>query len=71
MMLELLHQVRRYKAEHNLSIGAELATLHIGVQAKFHAALESAIIDLKSATRAKDIVLEISEARELLICVIG
>ncbi len=71
MMLELLHQVRRYKAEHNLSIGAELATLHIGVQAKFHAALESAIIDLKSAMRARDIVLEISEARELLICVIG
>ncbi len=71
MMLELLHQVRRYKAEHNLSVGAELATLHIGVQAKFQAALESAIIDLKSATRVKDIVIEISEAQELLTCVIA
>ncbi|MBA2393081.1 MAG: valine--tRNA ligase [Ktedonobacteraceae bacterium] len=55
MLLELLHQVRRYKAEHNLSVGAEVATLHINVPAKFQVTLASALIDLKSATRARDI----------------
>jgi valyl-tRNA synthetase len=73
MILELLHQVRRYKAEHNLSVGAELATLHIRVQAARQSELASAVIDLKSATRAKDIILERSDAKELLlrVCMTG
>ncbi len=58
-ILELLHQVRRYKAEHNLSVGAELATMHFSVQSKLQPALAAALIDLKSAMRAKDIVLDL------------
>ncbi len=58
-ILELLHQVRRYKAEHNLSVGAELTTMHFSVQAALQPAVTSALIDLKSATRAKNIVLDV------------
>ena len=58
-ILELLHQVRRYKAEHNLSVGAELATMHFSVQAALQPAVTSALIDLKSATRARNIVLDV------------
>ena len=57
-ILELLHQARRYKAEHNLSVGAELATLHFSVRSTLLPALRYALIDLKSATRARDITLE-------------
>ncbi|HET9918966.1 MAG TPA: valine--tRNA ligase [Ktedonobacteraceae bacterium] len=53
-LLELLHQVRRHKAERNLSIGAPLEALHISSQQK--ALLEAASTDIKSATRAKEIV---------------
>jgi valyl-tRNA synthetase len=70
MLLELLHQVRRYKAEHNLSVGAELSTLHINVRAAFHPSLEAVLIDLKSATRVRDIVLEESEAQDLFLRVL-
>ncbi len=51
-LLELLHNVRRYKAEHGLSVGAELEELHITAQQA------SALIDLKSATRAKIIIID-------------
>ncbi len=63
-ILELLRQVRRYKAERGLSIGAELETLHMSIQANQRPALEAALIDLKSATRAQNIVLEDSERLE-------
>lgn len=58
-LLELLHQVRRYKAERGLSIGAELEALHITgcLEAAQRASLEMAMPDLKSATRAKRIIL--------------
>ncbi len=57
-LLSLLRQVRRYKAEHGLSVGAELETLHIRANADQHGALAALIVDLKSATRARNIVLE-------------
>lgn len=57
-LLELLHQVRRYKAEHGLSVGAELASLHIHARPDQHNALQAVMIDLKSATRAQNITLE-------------
>ncbi len=56
--LELLHQVRRYKAERGLSIGAELETLHVTAPPAQSAALEAILADLKSATRAKHIILD-------------
>jgi valyl-tRNA synthetase len=67
-ILELLRQVRRHKAEHGLSVGAELETLHISTQPAQRAALEEALIDLKSATRAQNIVLEDSGPLEARIC---
>ncbi|HEU0004031.1 MAG TPA: valine--tRNA ligase [Ktedonobacteraceae bacterium] len=57
-LLELLHQVRRYKAENGLSVGAELATLQIRAHSDQHNALKAALIDVKSATRARSIMLE-------------
>jgi len=57
-LLALLHQVRRYKAEQNLSVGAELATLRIIIRPTLHALLAESMIDIKSATRAREIILE-------------
>ena len=57
-LLELLHQVRRYKAENGLSVGAELASLHIHAPAEQHDALQAALIDVKSATRARSISID-------------
>jgi valyl-tRNA synthetase len=57
-VLDLLHQVRRYKAEQGLSVGAELEALHISLPQEQRAALEEMIVDLKSATRAKQIVFD-------------
>ena len=56
-LLDLLRQVRRYKAEHGLSVGATLEALHISVSPEQYAPLEAALIDLRSATRAQRIVL--------------
>jgi len=58
-LLELLRQVRRYKAERGLSVGAELEALHITgcLEAAQRASLEMAMPDLKSATRVKRIIL--------------
>ncbi|HVB62205.1 MAG TPA: valine--tRNA ligase [Ktedonobacteraceae bacterium] len=58
IILEILHKVRRYKAEQGWSVGAALETLHIGAPLEHHAALTQLLIDLQSATRAKQIVLE-------------
>lgn len=63
-LLELLHQVRRYKAEHGLSVGAELASLHIHARPDQYNALQAVVIDLKSATRAQSIILEDLEPEE-------
>jgi valyl-tRNA synthetase len=75
-LLTWLHQVRRYKAEQNLSVGAELATLRIIVRPALHALLTESLVDIKSATRACEIILEehgvanarlIQDARSLLL----
>jgi valyl-tRNA synthetase len=57
--LELLRQVRRYKAERGQSVGAELESLYISgrLQPAQRTSMEMAMADLKSATRAKHIVL--------------
>ncbi len=60
-LLEALRQVRRYKAEQDLSVGAELDTFHIGVPGKLHHAVQTALVDLKSATRVHDIILDREE----------
>ncbi len=57
-LLELLRQVRRYKAEQGLSVGAELALLNIQVAPEQLASLETILSDIRSATRAKHIVIE-------------
>lgn len=57
-ILELLRQVRRHKAEYGRSVGAELEKMHIRMQSAQRSALEAALIDLKSATRARNIVFE-------------
>jgi valyl-tRNA synthetase len=54
---ELLRQVRRYKAEHGLSVGAEMGTLHISASSVLHEALKLSLVDLKRATRARSLVL--------------
>jgi valyl-tRNA synthetase len=57
-LLEILGQVRRYKAEHDLSVGAELAGLRIALGAGQIEGVRAALIDLQSATRAHHITLE-------------
>src|SRR6266487_4477473 len=58
MLLDLLRQVRRYKAEHGLSVGTELDALHVSAPVALHPALSTALVDLKSATRARAILVE-------------
>ncbi|HZR40694.1 MAG TPA: valine--tRNA ligase [Ktedonobacteraceae bacterium] len=57
-LLEILSRVRRYKAEHNLSVGAQLDTLRIGTRPALLPSLKSSLIDIRSATRAQNIILE-------------
>jgi valyl-tRNA synthetase len=63
MLLDLLRQVRRYKAEHSLSVSTELDMLHISALGAFHQSLSTVLVDLKSATRARQIVVEEPEQR--------
>lgn len=57
-LVEIATAVRRYKSEQNLSLGAELASLHLHTtDAELAAQLQDAITDLSSITRAKEIVL--------------
>lgn len=66
-LLEILRQVRRYKAEHGLSVGAELEALSINMHPAEHAAFNQILTDLKSATRAKQIAFEeAGESRQAL-----
>ena len=60
IVLESLRQVRRYKAEQGLSVGAEIETWHIDMYSntsRQRADIEASLIDLKSATRARDIII--------------
>ncbi|HYK84293.1 MAG TPA: valine--tRNA ligase [Ktedonobacteraceae bacterium] len=58
ILLDLLRKVRRYKTERGLSVGTELATLYISMTSMHRSAMEMAQIDLRSATRAKRILVE-------------
>jgi len=58
LLLDVLRQVRRHKAERGLSVGAELATLYVHISPQFRSALTEAQLDIKSATRAKEIIVE-------------
>ncbi|GHO55346.1 class I tRNA ligase family protein [Ktedonobacter robiniae] len=55
-LLDLLKQVRRYKAEQGLSVGAELERLELSVRSDLKDMLEAALVDLKSATRARELI---------------
>ena len=57
ILLEIVAQVRRHKAERGLSVGAELAALRVSAPAAQLAALRAARTDLRSATRARRITL--------------
>jgi len=57
-LLKILRDVRRYKADRGLSVGAELETLRIRVPLEQREAVAMALPDLRSATRAKSIVVE-------------
>jgi valyl-tRNA synthetase len=57
-LLEILREVRRYKAEHSLSIGAKLATLRVYANTSLYSALQQSRIDIQSATRADNIAIE-------------
>ncbi|MCB8981147.1 MAG: valine--tRNA ligase [Ardenticatenaceae bacterium] len=58
-LVEIATAVRRYKSEQNLSLGTELARLHVLTNdADLATHLQTAITDLTSITRAKEIVLE-------------
>ena len=57
-LVEIATAVRRYKSEQNLSLGAELARLHLHTNdPELAAQLQTAVTDLTSITRAKEIVL--------------
>jgi valyl-tRNA synthetase len=64
-LLELLGEVRRYKAERGLSVGAELAELRIAASPERRAALEGALVDLQGATRARAVHLEDLQVEDL------
>jgi valyl-tRNA synthetase len=59
-LIEAVTAVRRYKTEHGLALGAELARLQLATQdPKLAVALRGGIADIKSITRAQQV--EISE----------
>ncbi|MDQ2903818.1 MAG: valine--tRNA ligase [Chloroflexota bacterium] len=64
-LLELLSQVRRYKAGRGLSVGAQLETLHVEVPSALLTTLQAALVDLKSAVRVRHVILTASERNEL------
>ncbi|MFH1729121.1 MAG: valine--tRNA ligase [Pseudomonadota bacterium] len=54
-LVEVVKGVRRYKTENSLSLNTELPELRIKSDAEISKALQNTVIDIKSATRAKDI----------------
>lgn len=69
LLLEILRQVRKYKAEHGLSLGAELAALRLNVPSALRGLLEEAMIDIKGATRALAVSLEEAQADRLQVTI--
>jgi valyl-tRNA synthetase len=66
-ILNILSRVRRYKAEHGLSVGSLLPHLHItaATQAELEQ-LQAAAIDLRSATRAQALSFVLAQAGKSL-----
>jgi valyl-tRNA synthetase len=58
VLLDLLGQVRRYKAARGLSVGAALEALRIRADATYLPMLRDALADIQSATRARELILE-------------
>ncbi|HTI14692.1 MAG TPA: valine--tRNA ligase [Dictyobacter sp.] len=56
-LLALLHQVRRYKAEHEMSLGAELESTQIAVHPELQRMFMVCVGDLKGAIRAKKMTI--------------
>jgi valyl-tRNA synthetase len=56
-IVEVAEAVRRWKAERQLSVGAPLGSLRVAGPAEVHEGLESAMLDLRSVTRAARIEL--------------
>src|SRR5581483_8639449 len=57
-ILEVVETVRRWKAERQLSVGAPLAAVRITCAPELDAALNGALIDLRSVTRAREVTIE-------------
>ena len=60
LVLETLRKVRQYKAEQGLSVGAEIETWSIELlpnDIQRRVAIEASLVDLKSATRARSIIV--------------
>ncbi|GCE46465.1 valyl-tRNA synthetase [Thermosporothrix hazakensis] len=68
-LLELLQQVRRYKAAHGLSLAAELACLRIRVRPALQPALQATLTDIQSATRAREVQFEAQAGEPLTISI--
>lgn len=58
LFVDILRQVRRYKAGQKLSAGAELEMLYVTIPSEHHPIFTNMLVDLKSATRARHIILE-------------
>ncbi|GCF11546.1 hypothetical protein KDI_51100 [Dictyobacter arantiisoli] len=56
LLLEILHAVRRQKADLGISVGAQLASLQIFVAQAHISLLEALSSDIQSATRAQELV---------------
>jgi valyl-tRNA synthetase len=65
-LLEILREVRRYKAEHSLSVGAKLDILQVYAHTSIYSAMQQSHIDMQSATRADKIAIEESFEEELI-----
>lgn len=68
ILLEIASAVRRYKSESSLSLGSELARLHLCVpEAALRERLQAAEPDLASVTRARSILIAGSPAPDLQV----
>jgi valyl-tRNA synthetase len=56
--VDIIAAVRKFKSASNLSMGAELERLSIGVDGDDRSRYESALAELRSTSRSKEIVLE-------------
>ena len=58
MLIEIATSVRRYKSESNLSLGAELARLHLTTaDPESEIRLREAALDIVSVTRAREVTV--------------